>query len=159
MTTLTYKTGDLMEADEIAIAHGCNTQGLMGAGVARLVRDKYPDVYEAYKESCNSGVFQVGTAQAVWADPTNHGDRLVYNLGTQRFPGPDATVWGVFLSFANMAENAYWRKITTIAIPRIGCGIGALDWVSDVEPAIEKAIEWSSHPNLSIVVYDLPGAS
>ena len=151
---ITYKTGDLMEAPEIAMAHGCNTQGLMGAGVARLVRTKYRDAYDAYYEACMTGRFHVGTAQGVWCDPTDSGDRLIYNLGTQRHPGADATAWGVFLSFANMAEDAFARGITTVAIPKIGAGIGGMDW-DDVEYAIEDALENSTHPNLSIVVYEL----
>jgi len=160
MSTLSYKVGDLMQADEQAIAHGCNTQGLMGAGVARLVRSHYPDAYDKYKTACFDGTFRVGTAQGVWTDPflSNGKDRLVYNLGTQRLPGADATEWAVFLSFANMAEDAYARGVNAIAIPRIGCGIGGLKW-EDVHEAIESSIHLSSHPTLSIVVYDLLGAS
>lgn len=157
---ITYKTGDLMQADEIAIAHGCNTQGLMGAGVARLVRDKYPEAYDAYKWACDNRLFHVGSAQAVWVDPmfvVGGGDRLVYNLGTQRLPGANATEWGVFLSFANMAEDAKARGIEAVAIPRIGCGIGGLTWW-DVAPAIEEALNRSTHPDLHIIVYDLPGS-
>lgn len=146
-----------MEADEVAIAHGCNTQGLMGAGVARLVRNKYPAAYEQYRRACDDGSFKVGTAQGVWADPSDGaGDRLVYNLGTQRLPGPDATAWGIFLSFANMAEDARVRGIDVVAIPRIGAGIGGLEWF-DVEDAICEALDRSPRAP-SIVVYDLPGA-
>lgn len=156
--TITYKTGDLLNADEIAIAHGCNTQGLMGAGVARLVRDQHPDVYDAYKAACDSSMFRLGTAQAVWSDPmfsAGAHDRLVYNLGTQRHPGPDATKWGVFLSFANMSEDARARGIEAIAIPRIGAGIGGMHW-DDVEISIQSALVMSTHSDLNIVVYDLP---
>lgn len=156
--SIEYKIGDLLEAPEIALAHGCNTQGLMGAGVARLVRDAHPSVYDAYRAACNEGTFRVGSALGVWADPATDGvDRFVYNLGTQQNPGADATVWGIFLSFANMAEDAKARHISAVAIPRIGAGIGGLAWL-EVEPAIEQAITYSTHPNLAIVVYDLPGA-
>lgn len=154
--TITYKIGDLMEADEIAIAHGCNCQGMMGAGVARLVRAKYPDAYDAYKRACDNGMFRVGAALPVWNTPDVVPDRLVYNLGTQRFPGSDATAWGVFLSFANLAEHAYTIALHEVAIPRIGAGIGGLNWNHDVEPAINEAIRRSSHPNLSVIVYGLP---
>lgn len=152
---ITYKQGDLFQAREIAIAHGCNTQGVMGAGVARLVRDLYPTVYNRYAASCYDGQFRVGTAQALWADPERDAaDRLVYNLGTQRHPGADATAWGIFLAFANMAEDARVRHIDDIAIPRIGCGIGGLTWPT-VEAAINEALDRSTHPDLNIIVYDL----
>lgn len=153
--TITYKTGSLLDADEIAIAHGCNTRGMMGAGIARSIRDKYPDVYEQYRQACNSHLFRLGSALGVWCDPTHSGeDRLVYNLGTQRNPGADATSWGVWLSFANLAEDTAVRNIEEVAIPRIGCGIGGLKW-DDVEFSITHAITNSTHPDLRIVVYDL----
>lgn len=155
MSSITYKTGDLLQADEFAIAHGCNAQGLMGAGVARLVRGTYPEVYEEYSRACRSGAFRLGTAQAVWTDPMVHGqDRLVYNLCTQTLPGAHATPWGIFLSFGNMVEDANVRGIDTVAIPRIGAGIGGLDWELQVAPNIEAAIANSTH-DLSVIVYDL----
>lgn len=147
---ITYRTGDLMEADEDAIAHGCNTVGAMGAGIARTVRDRYPDAYTQYRKACETMNFHVGSAQAVWCPP----GKIVYNLGTQRNPGADATVWGIFLAFANMAEDALVRGVSSIAIPRIGCGIGGLSWVY-VESAIAEALARTSHPDLAITVYDL----
>ena len=44
-----YRTGDLLEAAEPVIVHGCNAQGSMGAGVARAIRDRYPAAYAAYR--------------------------------------------------------------------------------------------------------------
>lgn len=145
-----FKTGDLMQAEEPAIAHGCNTVGVMGAGVARLVREKHPEAFYVYEAACMSGRFRLGTAQAVFSN-----DKWIYNLGTQRQPGPDATEWGVALSFANMAEDCYARSITEVAIPRIGCGIGGMEW-PDVERAIRSGLWRSSQPDLIVVVYDLP---
>lgn len=153
--TISYTTGDLMGAKEIALAHGCNCQGAMGAGVARLVREWHPEVYVVYKAACDDGSFRVGSALPVWCAPSKAGDRLVYNLGTQRYPGANATPWGVFLSFANMAEDAWVRGIDTISIPRIGAGIGGLNWDNDVLPAIEEALSRSTHPDLHIIIYDL----
>ena len=147
-----YKTGDLMQAQEEALCHGCNIDGVMGAGVAALVRKQHPEAYYAYAAACDSGRFRPGSAQAVVVDSPS---RWVYNLGTQDRPGPHARIWWVFLAFANMAEDAKIRGINQIAIPEIGCGIGGLSW-PDVEVAIKAAVEASSHPDLEIVVYTLP---
>lgn len=151
--SLTYKVGDLFEAEEEIIAHGCNTFGVMGAGVARLVREKHPYAYEVYRDACLAGTFVVGTAQPVWSD-----DKIVYNLGTQRAPGPDATPWGVFLAFANMGEGLAVSDFYTVAIPRIGAGIGGLHWETQVAPAIQEAQIRCSR-TFNVVVYDLPSAS
>lgn len=149
-----YKVGDLMEAEEPAIAHGCNIRGVMGAGVAKLVRDRHPEVFYAYDAACDTGRFRPGAAQAVYSSPAGSPGRWFYNLGTQKNPGPDAKTWWIFLAFANMAEDAAIRGIDQVAIPRIGCGIGGLVW-PEVEEVIRTAVELSSSPNLDIVVYDL----
>lgn len=44
--------GDLLEQKGFII-HGCNTQGVMGSGVAAAVRAKWEHVYEAYKTVCD----------------------------------------------------------------------------------------------------------
>lgn len=36
------------------ILHGCNAQGVMGSGVAKQIKTKYPEAYTAYKQLYNS---------------------------------------------------------------------------------------------------------
>ncbi|ESQ88967.1 hypothetical protein ABAC460_14395 [Asticcacaulis sp. AC460] len=45
-----YKTGDLLEAPERVICHGCNAQGVMGSGIAVPIRNRYPMVFKAYRD-------------------------------------------------------------------------------------------------------------
>lgn len=45
------RVGDIFEGCENGyIMHGCNAQGVMGSGVARIIRNKYPKAYERYAE-------------------------------------------------------------------------------------------------------------
>jgi O-acetyl-ADP-ribose deacetylase (regulator of RNase III) len=151
--TIDYKTGDLLQAEEVVIAHGCNTHGVMGAGVAKLVRQKYPLAYAAYREACLGNVFSLGSAQAIFPEQ----GRIVYNLATQKAPGPDATSWGIFLAFANMGEDMINLDQYVVAIPRIGAGIGGLQWETQVVPAIQEAQIRCSR-TFNVVVYDLPNS-
>jgi len=45
--------GDLLNAPFQVIAHQVNCMGVMGAGVAKSLRLKYPGLYESYKEMCS----------------------------------------------------------------------------------------------------------
>ena len=148
--TIEYVVGDLIESGEPVIAHGCNTVGVMGAGIARAVKDKWPEVYDQYDASCADGTFDAGSAQRCVGDD----DRTVYNLGTQRNPGASATYWLVFLSFANMFESMKTWGHDRVAIPRIGCGIGGLEW-SGVAAAIDSALV-SGGSEIEVVVYTHP---
>jgi O-acetyl-ADP-ribose deacetylase (regulator of RNase III) len=43
------KVGDMFaEVKDGYIMHGCNAHGVMGSGVAKIIRDKYPIAYEQY---------------------------------------------------------------------------------------------------------------
>ena len=44
---------DIFESGATMILHQVNCQGVMGSGIAKQVREKFPNVYEAYKEYCN----------------------------------------------------------------------------------------------------------
>lgn len=147
---LSYQ-GDLFAANERVIAHGCNTIGVMGAGVAKIVKSKSLLAYSRYKAVCDARVFHLGYAQFVVDEEI---DMCIYNLATQIAPGADASVWGIFLSFCNMLEHAKHVGINRIAIPRIGAGIGGLDWSTECLPAIADALV-QTNSEVQIVEYHL----
>lgn len=149
-----YVKGDLFESGEKVIAHGCNTFGLMGAGVAGEVAKRFPYVKERYKKAVDARVFVLGYAQFVIDEKHDVG---VYNLATQREPGANGSYWGVYLSFCNMFEHAKSFGLSRIAIPKIGAGIAKLDWLK-VEDMINEAYRDVITPDvykLDLVVYEL----
>lgn len=46
--------GDLLESGADIISHQVNCQGAFNSGVAKQVREKYPEVFQAYKGLCKS---------------------------------------------------------------------------------------------------------
>lgn len=132
---LEHVVGDLLESEEMALGHGCNTKGLMGAGIAGAIAVKWRrTVFVPYYEACLRGDFVPGTSQLCI---TNSG-RTVFNLATQDEPGPHADQWWVLLALGNMFEQCIKHGIDRVAIPRLGCGIGGLQWLQ-VETAIHTA--------------------
>ncbi len=116
--------GDMFALPVRAFAHGVNTRGVMGAGVAAQVRSRFPEVFDSYASACRSGRFQPGmvqrcvTVSGVW----------VYNLATQDRPGRFARLEWVTASVASMAAHASAAGIEKVGTVRLGCGIGGLDW-------------------------------
>lgn len=45
--------GDLFETTAKYICHQVNCKGKMGSGVAKQIRERYPEVYSAYRLECN----------------------------------------------------------------------------------------------------------
>ena len=132
MSTFTEHTGNLFDSDAKALGHGVNTEGRMGAGIAVAFRNADPDMYEAYRQECWSGRLRVG---AMFAYP---GPRWVYNIASQDLPGAHARLdWldtGVRAALAHARNHA----VESLALPRIGCGIGGLSW-DEVSTVLARA--------------------
>lgn len=138
MATLIHKTGDLFTTEAQAIGHGVNTVGVMGHGIAVHFRNMYPDMYSSYRTLCREGNLRPGETMA-WSE----GDKVIYNIASQDLPGPNAKLYwlidGVWAALNHAADHG----ISTLALPRIGSGIGGLDQ-NDVESALKLLAESAS---------------
>lgn len=121
---------DLKQGD--TIAHGCNCSGVMGAGVAKPIKDMFPDNYKRYKQLCEDGTFRPGSL--CYKKEKGIG---IYNLGTQFKPGKDAHIVNVDRAVREMVRFAAFRDEWEIKTVRLGCGIGGLQW-DDVKLILEK---------------------
>ena len=52
--TYQIKHGDVLNANNCIIVHGTNCCGVMGAGVAYQIKNRFPEVYDAYIEKYKS---------------------------------------------------------------------------------------------------------
>lgn len=153
---LKYITGDLLQSGEPVIAHGCNCRGKMGSGIAVAFRTLYPDMYKHYARMCEEGKLKPGDIFP-WVMREEQGgtvlkNEAVINLMTQLEPGPDARLQAIQTSMTRAVNFVRGCGLTTIAIPRIGCGIGGLEW-SHVEGVLECLAEQG---DVEIHVYTLP---
>lgn len=152
--TFEYVTGDLFDIDVRAIAHGCNCRGAMGAGVARLVKNRHPGMYQQYKKLCDEGLFGLGSVFPwIGGSLVRPKYDFVYNLGTQYDPGPNASLDGIYWSMDRMFAQAEKSKVESIAVPRIGAGIGGLKW-DNVRQVMERLS--GKHPTVKLVVVTHP---
>lgn len=139
-----HRRGDLFGSDIKVLAHGCNCAGAMGAGIALQFKRRFPAMYNDYRDACKTGVFQPGDI-IVWEED----GYTIYNLGTEAHWKTRARLKWVRESVQNMIKDAQAAGITEIAMPRIGAGLGGLEW-ADVE---EVLWELSPEPDFKLVVY------
>lgn len=127
-----YQEGDLFEAGIPVLAQGVNLAGIMGSGIAVEFRRRWPEMYAEYRELCRAGKLELGRFHQ-WTAPDQ--SVTVFNLAIQPEPGPCATLGAVRESAVRMLFEAEDRGIPAVAVPRIGCGLGGLDW-ADVNAAL-----------------------
>ena len=156
--SIEIKHGNLLESGAPIIAHQVNCQGVMGAGVAKAIREKYPSVYESYREQCRvQGSTLLGTTLLVpiHADAQQLLDGRV--IKTKPLAVTIANCYaqdgygrtGVQTSYPHLRESltilrecAMFRGgDEVIAMPyKIGCGLAGGNWPTVLE-IIEEVFE------------------
>jgi len=133
-----------------AFAHGCNCQGSMGAGIATGFSNRYPEMYFEDQSRCKSRPRLFNPGDVFFWRST--GQQSVFNLATQEhYRGRQpASIPAVRQSLVRMREIADIENIKSIAMPRIGAGLGGLDW-NDVKSVIHDIFyEWDGR----LIVYE-----
>lgn len=87
--TIEIISGDLLDAfdrgDVNVIGHVVNCQGKMNSGIAKSIRERYPDVYNHY---ISSDIY-LGKMAIIELPPYNEQGKFVANLYAQQFYGYD----------------------------------------------------------------------
>jgi len=110
-----HKIGDLFSNTEGYIVHGCNAQGVMGSGVAKIVKDQYFDAFKRYAEcyvyKTNKGEPMLGSIS--W-QKFNDNKLMIVNAVTQEFYGAGGTLYtdydAVRLCFAELMDDIHQHK-------------------------------------------------
>ena len=149
--------GNLLDTPFQFIAHQVNCQGVMGAGLALQIRQKYPRVYDEYRLYCATTEEPLGD-HVIVSTPDNHCIINVFgqdSFGTEKRQTDYAALYNGFISairhiHSNFSMPDYIQIV--IAIPfGIGCGLAGGDWkeVSRILTKIE------SEYNVVFVAYRL----
>lgn len=127
---LILRDGSLFDAVEegTPIGHGVNVWGAMGAGIAAEFKRRYPENYALYQEACSKRELEPGGLLTCDDGALPFPSIIIYNIASQEKPGPDARLDWLESGVALAIEDAKNRRLSKIALPRIGCGIGGLNW-------------------------------
>lgn len=154
---LRTKKGNLLDAEEDAVVHGCNCKKTMGSGVALALRNKWPEVYQAdvdYDEF--AGREKIGKFS--WVDIMRGGERVktVYNLYTQvnYLPrGVDHFEYEGFRTGLNsLLTHMASINLNSLAMPKIGAGLAGGNW-RDIKKIIKEVLD--NHQGMVITIYEL----
>lgn len=128
--SIDYRKGDLLQATDVdVIIHGCNCQRVWGAGIARQIRNKWPDVYERYLDMTHliKGKALLGNSYVV---RNKNGPDIVaahtqLNYGRGRRQVNYAALANALWDF----KHGYFSDVNNVyAMPMIGCGLAGGDW-------------------------------
>lgn len=131
--------GDLLKSDCDYICHQVNCQGIMGSGIAKQIRDRYPEVYISYRSMC--ALYDPDEILG-FIDIVNLDARYnVINIFGQLNYGYDGKQYTSYDAFTNALKmiKEWVPAGMSIGFPKnIGCGLGGADW--DCISALIEAI-------------------
>ena len=122
---------DIFESGADVILHQVNCQGIMGSGIAKQVKAKYPNVFLSYKKICDGFSDKkklLGMGQCVRTDD----GKFIVNLFAQENFGYDGKCYTDYKALKKCLEQVRDYPMfdeQIIAIPYLmGCHRGGGDW-------------------------------
>lgn len=122
------KNGNILQCTENIIVHQTNCQGVMGSGLAKQIKEAYPEVYQAYLYYCKTTLPQeiLGTSLICEA---NDGKYVANVFGQFSFGEGLQTDYEALRKGLKEVYDFASQNNLSVAIPyKIGCGLGGGDW-------------------------------
>ena len=120
------KGKDILDGDQQILVNPVNCVGVMGAGLAKQFKFRFPSHFVEYKILCNSGELKPGKVKLVQAAQNDYRDIALF---------PTKDVWWessrynwIWSGLNHLHQQMDAEDIATVAFPRLGCGLGGLNW-------------------------------
>lgn len=132
-----YVKDDLIKSDCDVIIHGCNCFNCMGAGIAKQIKETYPEAYKTdcatvYGDKNKLGTFTYAKVQNVYFPDK---DVYIVNAYSQYTYGrKDGEIYADYKAINEvMTQISDFfvdtdEKIFKIGMPKIGAGLARGDW-------------------------------
>ncbi len=141
--------GDLLQLGESGffdvIVHGCNCQCVMGAGIAKLIKKKFPKAYEADCKTVKGDRDKLGTYSKAVVN-----NLIIVNAYTQfhwRGAGVKVDYDAIRSVFKLLKQEFSGKKI---GYPLIGAGLAGGDWTI-ISKIIDEELVGEDHALVKFV--------
>ena len=150
---LRTEIGNIVTGNYPIFCHQVNCKGVMGAGLAKQIRNEYPEVYHEYKYKCGNGDAKVGDIQLI----ETMDDRICVNMFAQYSYGRDGcyTNYDAFMNCLLKLEKFLFSpggllkmdlvENKVVAFPMyIGCGLAGGNWdkIKGLIQGFSECIPW-----------------
>lgn len=145
-----FKKGNIFDSECEWLVNPVNCVGVMGKGLALEFKNRYPKYFEEYKHSCDLKLICTIAPFYHYCKDYFDYDKNIISFAT-KYHWKDASKYtDIALSLVNLKLGINENLIKSLAIPKIGCGLGGLKW----EFVRELIIENLGDLNIKIEVYE-----
>jgi O-acetyl-ADP-ribose deacetylase (regulator of RNase III) len=130
------------------IVHGCNCFCTMGAGIARVIQEEFPEAYAADLVTIKGGRNKLGNFSFATVKRNKHEITIVNGYTQFHFHGDSVLVdYDAVQSLFKKVKQQYSGK--RIGYPKIGAGLAGGDW-ERISRIIDQELAEENH---SLVIY------
>jgi O-acetyl-ADP-ribose deacetylase (regulator of RNase III) len=116
----------------VALVNPVNCAGVMGAGLAKEFKRRFPEMYNVYKDMCAHRELFIGSWLRIWHSSFGENMRVIVMFPTKinwrnssKLEYIDAGLRSVCPAFETCVEL---YDCAGVALPKLGCGLGGLAW-------------------------------
>ena len=130
-----FKNLSIFDSGTEAIVNPVNCVGVMGAGLAKAFKDRYPLMFLEYKKACNTHSFNPLKPGSLFI--YNHGELKIICFPTKNHFSENSKIEYIDSGLISLSRAIKRLNIKSISIPMLGCGLGGLKQ-EDVIPLFYK---------------------
>jgi O-acetyl-ADP-ribose deacetylase (regulator of RNase III) len=125
----------------VALVNPVNCKGVMGAGLAKEFKRRWPAMFEHYKSVCVCSLgFRPGQLLIYYPGDKVRGPNIICFPTKDHWREPSKLEY-IKVGLEALAEDlSRTATIDTIALPKLGCGLGGLAW-EDVRSLMIEYLE------------------
>jgi O-acetyl-ADP-ribose deacetylase (regulator of RNase III) len=146
--------GNILEADAEALVNTVNCVGVMGRGIALQFRKAFPENFKLYEAACKRKQLRPGKVLVFETGKLTR-PRFIINFPTKLHWRGKSRIEYIDSGLQSLIDEIRKRKIKSVAVPPLGCGLGGLQW-SVVRPRIMRAFE--ELPSVRVLLFEPTGA-
>lgn len=150
---ITLRQGNLIATDAEALVNTVNCEGFMGKGIALQFKKAFPENFKAYARACRTGEVRPGR-MFVFATGSMMNPKYIINFPTKRKWREKSRIEDIQSGLNALVEEVRRLKVSSIAVPPLGCGLGGLKW-GTVKPLIEDA--FADLPDVQVTLFGPTG--
>tara|TARA_Y100000766_G_C18399905_1_gene362248 strand:- start:22 stop:528 length:507 start_codon:yes stop_codon:yes gene_type:complete len=128
--------GDIFDTDAEVIVNPVNCIGVMGKGLAKVIKKQYPWSFSNYEQACKRneltpGGYVVSKFESMFSKDDDY--PIIIHLATKGHWRSKSKIEDIERGLENLVDFTNSNNIESVALPQLGCGLGGLDW-EDLEP-------------------------
>lgn len=129
--------GDILHSSYQTLVCPTNVVGVMGAGLAKHMAYRIVGLKQAYQSACRLGLVGVGK---LWVYPCGSNQQILCLSTKKHWKDPSKLAY-VEAGLQALVDHYEELGIKGISVPPLGCGLGGLDWETQVKPLIIQYLD------------------